>query len=874
MSLLADQRELTWKLNTDTGKATSDIQKVDKEVDKLKTNMLAIDKQTGVFGKLGSGIAGVGSNIQSVGAGIKNVGSNISGVSGKIAAAGAKMTAIAAPVAMAFKKGVDGALELDTAIRQVTTVADQDVLPVGKIEQEVRRISDATGIAQKEISESMYEALSSGIDSASVVGFVEQGVQLTKAGFTDMPTVIDATTTALNAYGLQGAEATSHIQDVMVKTQDLGKITVDELGKNIGRVIPFASAAGVSIDQLGAGFSILTAKNGDAAMSATNLAAIISELNTSGTKADKALRKGMGQSFKEMMDDGKSLGDVLQSLSGIAEGQGLQLGDMFGNKMATSAANTLLADGPDQFNKALDAMVNSSGSVEANFEKMKGPAEKLRQTQNRLKNSFMEMGASMIPVFEQFASGLTKVADKFNSLDKGTKKMIGKVALVMTVAGPVLAILGTIGGAIGGIISVAGTVVGLIGSAVSAIGGAIASAGGAMAVLTGPIGIAVGAVIGLVTAGILLYRNWDTIKQKATEVWGGIKNTVSNVTDAIKTKAGEMATAVSDKFNSLKTAASEKFNAIKETAGNIFSGIGDTIGGAFEGAKGVFDNIKTSIGEKIGSIFDNGQGSNAFEGMAAAAENSVGSVGISAEEIKAQIAGISNAGQSHFQALASSMSNSVSGAVTNISGFFNNLLTIGQNIANSIGNAFTNFANTMSSVISGAINGVIGMFNSLKAGAGRAINGIIGLWNNLKAVLSAPINAVVNIGKGIASGVGKAIGRVRGHADGLYRVPYDEYPAMLHKDEMVVTAQGSNQLRAMGANENGFSGPAPGSMMGDLGPSVTNNSSSTANTNSFSPVFNITVNGSGDAKTDGNIIADIVEEKIMQLFMTANLQRG
>ena len=157
MSLLADQRELTWKLNTDTGKATSDIQKVDKEVDKLKTNMLAIDKQTGVFGKLGSGIAGVGSNIQSVGAGIKNVGSNISGVSGKIAGTGAKMTAIAAPVTMAFKKGVDGALELDTAIRQVTTLADQDVLPVGKIEQEVRRISDATGIAQKEISESMYE---------------------------------------------------------------------------------------------------------------------------------------------------------------------------------------------------------------------------------------------------------------------------------------------------------------------------------------------------------------------------------------------------------------------------------------------------------------------------------------------------------------------------------------------------------------------------------------------------------------------------------------------------------------------------------------------------------------------------------------------
>lgn len=755
MSLLADQRELTWKLNTDTGKATSDIQKVDKEVDKLKTNMLAIDKQTGVFGKLGSGIAGVGSNIQSVGAGIKNVGSNISGVSGKIAGTGAKMTAIAAPVTMAFKKGVDGALELDTAIRQVTTLADQDVLPVGKIEQEVRRISDATGIAQKEISESMYEALSSGIDSASVVGFVEQGVQLTKAGFTDMPTVIDATTTALNAYGLQGAEATSHIQDVMVKTQDLGKITVDELGKNIGRVVPFASAAGVSIDQLGAGYSVLTSKGQNAAIATTNLSALISELNTTGSTADKALREGMGKSFKEMMEDGASLGDVLQSLSGIAEDQGLQLGDMFGNKMATSAANTLLADGPDQFNKALDAMVNSSGSVEANFDKMQGPAEKLRQTQNKLKNAFIEMGASMVPVFEQFASGLTKIADKFNSLDDGTKKMIGKVALVMTVAGPILAIIGTIGSAIGGIVTGVGSIIGVIGSVVTGIGGAVGAISGILAsvgtffstvgtvvmgVLGGigsglvtvggaivsfiisPMGLVVGAIAAAIGIGYLLYSNWDMIKQKASEVGGAIQSFFAPAVNTLKS-------------------------------------------------------------------------------------------------------------------------------------------------------AFSTLASTISGVVVGAINTAMGMFNSLRATAQGAINGIIGAWNRLKSALAAPINAVVNIGKGIVNGA-KNFFSGKPHADGLYRVPYDEYPAMLHKDEMVVTAQGSNQLRAMGANENGFSGPAPGSMMGDLGPSVTNNSSSTANTNSFSPVFNITVNGSGDAKTDGNVIADIVEEKIMQLFMTANLQRG
>lgn len=864
MSLLADQRELTWRLDAETGKATTDIQKVDKELDKVKTNMQSIDKQSGVFGKLGGGIATVGSKIQSVGSGIQTLGSNISRVgsgisnfSGKLGSAGAKMTAFAAPVALAFKKGVDGALELDTAIRQVTTLADQDVLPVGKIEQEVRRISDATGIAQKEISESMYEALSSGIDSADVVGFVEQGVQLTKAGFTDMPTVIDATTTALNAYGLQGAEATSHIQDVMVKTQDLGKITVDELGKNIGRVVPFASAAGVSIDQLGAGYSVLTAKGQNAAIATTNLSALISELNTTGSTADKALRKGMGQSFKEMMDSGQSLGDVLQSLSGIAEGQGLQLGDMFGNKMATSAANTLLADGPDQFNTALDAMVNSGGSVEANFEKMQGPAEKLRQTQNRLKNSFIEMGASMIPVFEQFASGVSKIAEKFNSLDDGTKQMIGKVALVLTVVGPILAVVGTIGSAIGTIISGIGSVIGFIGSAVSAIGSAVASAGGAMAVITGPVGIAIGVVMALVAAGVALYKNWDTVKEKAAIVGEAIKTGFGNALEFIKGLGQSVGQAIGGAFEFIggviSTIVGVHIAALKmgfQLLVGIAHGVASGIGTAFQFMGNLISTVFSGAVTIVSGIFQT------LIGVGQSVANGIGMA---------------------FQFMGSLISTAVSTAVSFVSGLFNNLLSIGQTIASGISTAFSTLSGFIRSALGGAINAVIGMFNRLRGGAISAINGIKSAWQGLKNLLSAPINAVVNIGKGIGGAIKGAVGKVTGHADGLYNVPYDEYPAMLHKGEMVVTAEGSNQLRAMGATENGFANPPMGeptsSLMGDLRPSVTNNESSTSNSSNFSPVINVTVNGNGNG-SDASLIADIVEEKIMGLFTTANLQRG
>ena len=174
----------------------------------------------------------------------------------------------------------------------------------------------------------MYEALSSGIKTEDVTKFTEQGLKLTKAGFTDLPTVIDATTTALNAYG-DAAPSVEKIQDIMVKTQDLGKITVDELGKSMGRVIPTAAAAGVGFDQLGAGYAILTARGINASEATTSLNSMLNELASSGTKSDKALREMTGKSFKELTAEGKNIGDVLNIIQENAKSSGLELGDMF-----------------------------------------------------------------------------------------------------------------------------------------------------------------------------------------------------------------------------------------------------------------------------------------------------------------------------------------------------------------------------------------------------------------------------------------------------------------------------------------------------------------------------------------------------------------
>lgn len=53
--------------------------------------------------------------------------------------------------------------------------------------------------------------------------------------------------------------------------------------------------------------------------------------------------------------------------------------------------------------------------------------------------------------------------------------------------------------------------------------------GNAFTFFTSKTGIVTLAITGIVTAGVLLYQNWDTIKQKGLELWDGITNTFNGI---------------------------------------------------------------------------------------------------------------------------------------------------------------------------------------------------------------------------------------------------------------------------------------------------------------------------------------------------------
>lgn len=125
--------------------------------------------------------------------------------------------------------------------------------------------------------------------------------------------------------------------------------------------------------------------------------------------------------------------------------------------------------------------------------------------------------------------------------------------------------------------------------------------GAAVAFLTSPIGIAVLAVGTLIAIGILLYKNWDVLKEKASEAWEYIKQRFCDFKNWL---GAVFATDWSAKFggfgdilNAFLSNVSNIFNAVRR----VFSGIIDFIAGVFTGD---WSRAWSGVVNIFGGIFD------------------------------------------------------------------------------------------------------------------------------------------------------------------------------------------------------------------------------------------------------------------------------
>jgi len=269
------------------------------------------------------------------------------------------------------------------------------------IKNQLMELSDETGIAIGALAEAAYQARSAGIDAANVVDFVTTATKTSIAGFTDSAAAVNVLTTAINAYKLEGSEA-EKVASMLIKTQDEGKTSVNELAQNMGRVIPVAAAYNVSLGNLTTAYALLTKSGTNTAIATTNLSAMLTELADNGSNVAGILQQQTGQSFSQLMDGGSNLGEIMAVLSDSVGGNATAFSNLWSSTTAGQAALSLLNSGADEFTRTLGVIETSSGAVEKNFQAMADTTEfaKLRMD-NAIQNLRIAIGDQLNPALEK-----------------------------------------------------------------------------------------------------------------------------------------------------------------------------------------------------------------------------------------------------------------------------------------------------------------------------------------------------------------------------------------------------------------------------------------------------------------------------------------
>ena len=300
-------------------------------------------------------------------------------------------------------------------------------------------------------------------------------------------------------------------------------------------------------------------------------------------------------------------------------------------------------------------MINAAHQFNDQMDKLKA----------RTSAAFMEAGASLaetlVPALEKAVEGITKVLQWFSDLDGSTQ------AFILTVTGLVAAI---------------SPVAGII----SAVAGAAAALNVAMLPMIATVGGIIVVLGALVAAGVYLYKNWDTIKKKAAELWKDLQTKFNNIATTIKTAINNAWTAVKTAFDNIKNYVSTALNTVKTTVTNAFNTIKTTITNVLNSALSTVSSIFNGIKNTISSL---------MSGALSVVQSVIGSIK-GAFNFSVSLPAIGTAALDVAR-------NVVSSVLGSIKGMFN--------FSWSLPSVATGAVDRLYSIVSGVANSIKGLFN-------------------------------------------------------------------------------------------------------------------------------------------------------------------
>lgn len=166
---------------------------------------------------------------------------------------------------------------------------------------------------------------------------------------------------------------------------------------------------------------------------------------------------------------------------------------------------------------------------------------------------------------------------------------------------------------VNGFIGFAGKGIGIATKLFTAIGSGISFVTGFISILNPMLLVVIGIIGALVVAGIALYRNWDTVKEKAVELWMSAVDSFNRMKEGISAYLDEIGQRARDAWNAITQTVQENIqvaidavNSALEWLSNLWENMTEIgrriVEGIWEGMKGATEWLKDLIKGWVGDV--------------------------------------------------------------------------------------------------------------------------------------------------------------------------------------------------------------------------------------------------------------------------------
>lgn len=472
-------------------------------------------------------------------------------------------------IAVATAVPVKGFADWEKGINNVYGLMSQNEIETyGNKIKELSKNAIRMGVSTEDANKALFDTISAMGVSQKSFDTYNQAIVLAKGGNADLSTSISGLTAVINAWGAANTDAKT-AANAMFTAQKFGVTTVQELAGSVGQIAPTARAAGVSMEETLATMAALTKGGMSTADATTALRATLTAFIKPSKEAKETLEEyGIASDLVQLRQQG--LATTLSKLIKLQKSHPAEIAKAIPNIRALNGAlamNEERMQDVDKILKQVQVDIKSGTGLKEAFNRMAtGDAATMANTMGALNIAMIQLGELISPILMPLVKGF---GDLVFNLSEMLPKLEPVVSYIVNLRDnmkslgehlkPLLVFLPAVTGLLSGL-AVYKTVqffqlmrvqAALFGMELKAnlIPQILASIPAiwsqTVALLANPLVWIPAVIVGVITALVLLWKNWDTVtvtikkwcsvaKTAFAEFWAKCKSVFSAIGNFIK----------------------------------------------------------------------------------------------------------------------------------------------------------------------------------------------------------------------------------------------------------------------------------------------------------------------------------------------------